>query len=118
MKTWWLETGLPWFKENWWVLLILPLIGLVWVASRLYRRPELIDPTAPADERAEIEAMTRARQLSAENKRLERRIGELHAQLAAEQAKMEARVAEEVEKLREDPEALRDYMLRNGPGNR
>jgi hypothetical protein len=119
MKTWWLETGLPWLKSNWWVLLILPLIALVWVASRFYRRPPpFSDVTAPADERAEIEAMVRARQLSIENKQLTRRIEELGLELKGKEEELEKRVEAEVEKLREDPEALRDYMLRHGPGNR
>lgn len=116
MKTWWLETGWPWLKENWWVLLILPLVALVWVARRMQQRPVLIDPTNAADERAYLEAKTRARQLEVENKRLENRVADLHEEMRRREAELRAEILSDVDRLRQDPDELLAYMKRHGPG--
>jgi len=74
MKTWWQQKGWPWLKENWWVLLLLPLLlltGLTIVLYDLTRTVQVVDPLREADARARKEAETRARELQAEKERLE-----------------------------------------------
>jgi hypothetical protein len=117
MKSWWLTTGWPWLKANWWVLLILPVMLLVAIGMRLYRREVVVvDPTGPADERARTEAELRIKQLEAERARLQRSLTELEATSRALMEKFEERLAEEVEALRKDPERLRQLMLETGQG--
>lgn len=117
MKTWWLDTGWPWLRQNWWVLLILPVMALVFIASRIYTRPvKVIDPVAPADERARVEAETRIKQLEAEKERLQRKLKALEADHNELIRKFEDSLKAEVEALRNDPERLRRLMLETGQG--
>lgn len=118
LKAWWLATGWPWLKENWWVLLSLPLLGLVALGMYIMNRPtvSIVEPLAGADERAKTEAETRTRQLEEENTRLQGQLRDLQKKYDDLEAQMEQRLAERVEALRGDPEALKAAMLAAGRG--
>jgi len=119
MKTWWQQKGWPWLKENWWVLLLLPLLlltGLTIVLYDLTRTVQVVDPLREADARARKEAETRARELQAEKERLETELAGIWTKYQRLQAEFEQRVASEVEALRDDPEKLRRLMLQVGKG--
>lgn len=110
MKSWWLTTGWPWLRENWAWVLILPVIGLVWLAMRA-QRLVIVDPVRRADERAEEEQVRRVVELEMERERLAKKVAEVtqkHEELVAE---LESKLAEPVGDLRSDPDALRRYML-------
>lgn len=119
IKTWWTTKGWPWLKENWWVVLLLPLMALAFVGWYLMTKenaPTVIEPLAAADERAKTEAETRARQLEQENARLTAQLSELQTKYNTLQASMETRIASDVDGLRADPDKLRDAMLAAGKG--
>lgn len=121
MKTWWTETGWPWLKGNWWVLLLLPLMALVALGMIMMRvmggKTVVVDPTAAADERARIEAETRAHQLEAERNRLALELAGVVRERDQLREQFEQRLADEVQALRDDPEKLRQAMLDAGkPG--
>lgn len=121
MKNWWIKEGWPWLKENWWVLLILPVVALaalgMFVMRALGTRTVVIDPTAEADERARVEEYTRVRQLEAERDRLAAELSDLRSEHASLREHFEQRLADEVQELRDDPEKLRQAMLDAGkPG--
>lgn len=121
VKTWWTSTGWPWLKGNWWVLLLLPLMAIVAVGMfmmRFAKPPVIIDPTEKADERARLEAETRADQLEAEKARLALQLAVITAERDELRDKFEARLRDEVDALRDDPEKLREMMLSTGPGRR
>jgi hypothetical protein len=111
--------ALNWIKENWWKV-FLPLIALFGfiaaVLAKLRPAPVVIDPTAEADERAKIEAETRAKAEKAEAARLGAEINAIHAETAASRTAAEDAQAAEVDTLRKDSSALRDRMLRTGRG--
>lgn len=121
MKTWWTETGWPWLKGNWWVLLLLPLMALVALGMIMMRvmggKTIVVDPTEKADERARIEAETRAQQLEAERNRLALELAGVVRERDQLREQFEQRLADEVQALRDDPEKLRQAMLDAGkPG--
>lgn len=119
MKVWWLTKGWPWLKENWWVLLLLPLLLLTGITVVLYdltRSVQVADPLREADTRARTEAETRARELQAEKDRLETELSDIRSKYQDLQTRFEERVANEVEALRNDPERLRRLMLEVGRG--
>lgn len=119
LKKWWLEQGWPWLKENWWVLLLLPVLALVFAGMLIWNRQvgvSVIEPLAEADERAKLEAETRIRQLEVEKKRLEDELAGIQKRYAALEASMEQRLADRVDELRRDPEALKAAMLAAGRG--
>ena len=119
MKTWWKQTGYPWLKENWWVVLLSPLLLVVVVSAMLYDRfknPVVVDPLREADARALMEAQVRARELQAEKERLEKELTDIRAKYQELQDKFEQRLSDEVEALRNDPEKLRQAMLAAGRG--
>jgi hypothetical protein len=122
MADWWKNKAWPWLKSNWWTLLLMPLalivLGGMLAAKLLNRGPAVIDPLRNADERAMEEAETRARLLETEKLRLVARIDELTAENRSMQEHFERRLAEEAEGLRNDPERLRQLMLRAGPGRK
>lgn len=113
--TWIKETAWPWLKANWqWVLFP---IGLALFILRMTSRGpqvQIIDPTEKADERARIEEETRTRQVEAERQRLAAEETAIQARADTARKATEAAQAAEVQQLREDPEALRDRMLRAG----
>lgn len=117
IKDWWVSKGLPWVKENWWVVLLLPLIALVflgWFFMTRTNAPTVIEPLEAADERAKTEAETRTRQLEQENTRLTAQLADLQTKYEALQSTMETRIASHVDELRNDPEKLRQAMLAAG----
>jgi hypothetical protein len=119
VKAWWLKTGWPWLKENWWVLLLLPFIALVAVGVFLWSRPRgvtIVEPLSEADERAKIEHDVRVKQLEAEKKRLQSELDEIHGRYEALKVTFEGRLQAKVEELRADPEKLRQAMLAAGRG--
>lgn len=120
MARWWKKTAWPWFKENWWAVLIAPLAILVlggMLVARLFGRgPDVPDPFREADERALEEQRTRARVLEAEKERLTRRVEQLEDQTHQLQEALEEALGGRVEDLREDPQRLKDLMVRVGPG--
>jgi F0F1-type ATP synthase membrane subunit b/b' len=122
VKTWWTETGWPWLKGNWWVLLLLPLMALVAIGMFMMRfmtgpKTVVVDPLAGADERAKLEAETRAAQLEAERDRLAKELADLRTEHAGLRAQFEQRLEDRVQELRDDPEKLRQAMLDAGkPG--
>ena len=122
MKTWWLETAWPWLKENWWVLLILPVIVVVAVAmwsSRLFgvfskKSLQTIDPTAAADKRALEEAQKRRSELARENEQLARDLAKVRAKYDRLRRLHDKKLEDQVDELRQDPERLRALMLKVG----
>lgn len=115
MKAWWAEKAWPWLKENWWVLLALPLALLVVIAMFVHGlmrgRVSIIDPVEGADERATEEAARREEELRAEVQRLQEERDEIRAKYDDLQEKLEERLQDQVEELRDDPEKLRRLML-------
>jgi hypothetical protein len=119
MKIWWLTKGWPWLKENWWVLLLLPLLlltGLTIVLYDLTRSVQVVDPLREADARARREAEARAQALQAEKERLEAELSDIRSKYQELEDKFAQRLADEVEVLRNDPEKLRQAMLAAGRG--
>jgi len=120
MKAWWIYTGWPWLKSNYWVLLLLPVMAIVAIGMFMMRmmppKTKVIDPTAEADERARIEAETRGKAMSAEQGRLAQELEAVSAERDSLRAVLEAKQRNEVDGLRKDPEALREAMLRAGRG--
>lgn len=116
-KKWWLETGWPWLKENWWVLLILPVLALVFAGMFIWNRQigvSIVEPLAGADERARLEEQTRIQQLEAEKKRLEGELVVIQKRYDDLQATMEQQLADRVDELRKDPDKLKAAMLAVG----
>jgi hypothetical protein len=119
MKLWWLTKGFPWLKENWWALLLLPFMALVAFGALVFRRKlPVIDPMKDADGRAWGEAELRSRAIEEASDKLEKRFRALQVEHEALKVKYEQGLASEVEALRNDPERLRDLMMRTGPGNK
>jgi len=116
MKAWWTETGWPWLKENWWVMLILPVMLLVWIAMRAKPGTTIIDPLKNADARAKEEGEHREKMLEEENLRLEEELLDIKEKHDTLQKGFEEKLEEEVESLKRDPEKLRELMLRTGRG--
>lgn len=118
MKTWWLNTGWPWLKENWWVTLLIPVMALAYAGMYFMNRPvaAVADPLEADREREKLEAETRVRQLEEEKVRLEQQLADLNKKYQDLEANMETRLASRVEELRSNPDALRDAMLRAGTG--
>jgi peptidoglycan hydrolase CwlO-like protein len=112
-------TGYPWLKENWWVVLLSPLLLLVAVSVLVHDRFKgvtVVDPLREADDRALMEAQTRARELQAEKERLEKELTDIRSKYQELQDKFEQRLSDEVEDLRNNPEKLRQAMLAAGRG--
>jgi cytochrome c-type biogenesis protein CcmH/NrfG len=122
MKAWWLNKGWPWLKSNWWVLLILPLMALVavgiWIWNRKQEVPVPIDVLKPADDRAQVEAATRTKELEAEKIRLQQELTDITVKHDTLQSQFEERLQGEVDALRNDPERLRELMLSVGQGGK
>lgn len=119
VKKWWLETGLPWAKEYWWVCLLLPFLAIIAIGMFVMNRQVgavVIEPLAAADERAKTEAETRARQLEVENTRLQGELAALQTKYNELESQMEQRLAARVEELRGDPDALNAAMRAAGRG--
>lgn len=119
MKDWWRTRGYPWLKENWWVVLLSPLLLFVAVSVLIYDRfmgTVVVDPLREADDRALVEAQARARALAAEKARLESELSDIRSKYQELQDKFAQRLADEVEVLRNDPEKLRQAMLAAGRG--
>lgn len=116
MKKWWLDVGWPWLKENWWVLLILPLIALTAIASSIWNKSviSLVDPLRGADERAREEHARRIQALEQEKADLQKRLEAIQKENAALQRHMEERLEARIADLRNDPEKLRQAMLEAG----
>jgi hypothetical protein len=120
MKTWWIEKGWPWLRENWWVLLLLPILGLVALGMAVWNRPILnvVEPLREADELAKKEAADRETATRAEKLRLEAELIKIREEHAKLEANFEARLEAKVEDLRSDPAKLRETMLAAGRGGR
>lgn len=119
MKHWWQNTGYPWLKENWWLVLLSPLLLVVAVSVLVYdrvTRTVVVDPLREADDRALLEARRRASELQAEKERLESELADIRAKYQDLQTRFEDRLAEEVDSLRDNPEKLRQAMLAAGRG--
>lgn len=116
ISTWWKTEGWPWLQENWWVLLLLPLMLLVAVGMFVWNRAavSVIEPLKPADDRARLEAETRARELEAEKTRLEAELAAIQKSHANLLDQFEAQLDARVDTLRQDPEKLRQAMLAAG----
>lgn len=116
MKIWWNETAWPWLKQNWWVVLLAPILFLPWVAKAIFRMltppPEVIDPLKEADARAALERAKRDE--AYRSGELERRetLKALEAKQEAATTALEARQAGEVEVLREDVDKLAERLRR------
>ena len=119
MKAWWVNTGYPWLKENWWVVLLSPLLLFVAISVLVYDRfmgTVVVDPLREADDRALLEAQRRSRELQAEKERLEAELEEIRSKYRDLETQFNDRLAAEVEGLRNDPEKLRRAMLAAGNG--
>ncbi len=119
MKQWWRMTGYPWIKENWWFILLSPLLLLVAVSVLIHDRFKgvtAVDPLREADGRALVEAQTRARELQAEKERLEKELTDIRSKYQELQDRFEARLADSVQELQDNPEKLRQAMLAAGRG--
>jgi hypothetical protein len=116
MRAWWIDTGWPWLKANWWILFLLPVMALVWLAMRMKPQDVVVAPLAGADERAQYEIELRNEQLMAEKRRLANELAVVTKERDALRAEFEARLRAEVDTLRDDPEKLRMLMLTMGPG--
>ena len=115
MKKWWIDTGWPWLKENWWVVLIFPLVALAYAGHRLFGIAQpAIDPLRDADGRASAEQAERTRALQAENTRLAAELARIQAEHAELLAGVETRLEKRVQELQDDPQKLRDFMLAAG----
>jgi cell division protein FtsL len=118
---WWRGTAWPWIKENWWAVLLLPaalVVAIVMVVWRFTRRPLVLDPLGEADARAALEAERRTQQLEEQRVQLEQQVAALEERYVEQQAVLERGIEEEVEALRNDPQRLRELMLRSGPGSK
>ncbi len=113
---WWRAEGLPWAKEYWWAIPLLPVFLLTAIAMFAKGRPvvSVIEPLRAADDRAKIEAETRVKQLETEKKRLESELELIRGRYTELQAQMEAKLASSVDELRRDPEKLKAAMLEAG----
>jgi hypothetical protein len=116
VKAWWLTKGWPWFKANWWVVLIVPLIAVVWLARKTYV-PKGFTGDATLDDVLRARQETEA-QLRKEKADLELKLEIAESKHRTLQINFESRLQEEVESLRNDPERLRQLMLRVGPGSK
>lgn len=115
MKKWWTTKAWPWLKENWWVILALPLALIVVIAMIVHNvmrgRVFTVDPVREADQRAADERVRREREMQAEIDLLEEEKAEISARYEALQAEFDERLKGEVQDLRKDPERLRRLML-------
>lgn len=120
MKTWWIEKGYPWLKENWWVLLLLPVLALVAIGMAVWNRPviSVVEPLKGADDRARREAEDRAARMEAEKARLEAELAKIREEHAKLQVDFEARLEAKMDDLRSNPAKLREAMLAAGRGGR
>lgn len=115
MKSWWTEKAWPWLKETGWKILVplITLLGIIGaVLAKLRPRVTVVDPTEAADERAKIEEETRQRQLEEERKRREAELAAVRAEAGKERTEFEAGQAADAERLRQNPDELKDRMLR------
>lgn len=115
IKNWWLASGWPWLKSYWWVLLIIPLVALVYLARALSRS------RVPAEEvTSEVlkQKLETAAKLRDENAALQERLRKAEQELADKQRRIDEGLAVDVEDLRANPEKLRQLMLNVGPGGR
>jgi len=121
MKYWWRTTGWPWARENWWVLVLAPVMLVVVIGMavmRLTRRQitAVIDPVGQADARSREEIARRIVGLEAERDRLKSELEDLKVKNQLILQNYEAQLLAGVEELRKDPEKLKDLMLRVGRG--
>lgn len=117
MKNWWVNTGYPWLRENWWVVLLSPLLILVAVSVLIHDRLLGVkDPLRDADGRAREEAETRLRLLEEEKQRLAAELADVRQKYEGLRAQLETKLADGVQELRDDPNKLRDAMLAAGRG--
>ena len=121
MKYWWRTEGWPWTKENWWVLVLAPVMLVVvigMVVMRLTRRQitAVIDPVGRADARSREEIARRIVGLETERGQLKTELEALKAKHQAVLQNYERQLLDGVEQLRRDPEKLKDLMLRVGRG--
>jgi hypothetical protein len=104
MKIWWNETAWPWLKQNWWVVLLAPILFLPWVAKAIFRMltppPEVIDPLKEADARAAQEQAARSAAAQEGIREREATLDALEAKQEAAEAAVKARQADEVEAMR------------------
>lgn len=116
MKKWWTETGWPWLKENWYLLLIFPVVALTYAFYRIFKffPSPVIDPLRDADHRAVEEQEKRLEELAKENQRLTEELAKIRAEYAAKDQALTEALSARVETLRGDPQKLRDAMLRAG----
>jgi hypothetical protein len=114
IKNWWLFTGWPWFKSNWWVVLALPLMALVYVAFRMRRPPESSEVVSDVLK----QRLKTAELLRDENVALQQRLTDAETKLKVQEKKLEDGLVVDVEDLRGNPERLRELMLNVGPGGR
>ncbi len=116
VKIWWLGIGYPWFKTNWWVVLLLPVLAVVataWFMSR-FVNPFVIDPVAPADDRAKEELKRRFAEMAAEKTRLTRELSDLRMKYTRLEVDFDKQLEARIDELRNDPEKLRQAMLAAG----
>lgn len=115
VRTWWIDTGWPWVKAHWWVILLLPFMLLVALAMLLQKNTfRVVAPLEEADRRASEENARRASELAEENARLVRQLTALQEEYDGLQKHMEDRLDARIQDLREDPEKLRQVMLEAG----
>lgn len=116
MKKWWTETGWPWLKENWYLLLIFPVVALTYAGYRFFKffPNPVVDPLLNADTQAREEAKKRIEELEKENERLTKELVSIRAEYDAKEQKLLETLSNSVETLRGDPQKLRDAMLRAG----
>lgn len=120
ISVWWKAVGYPWLKEYWWQVLLLPVLAVVataWFMSRFVgHNPFVIDPVAPADDRAKEELKRRFAEMAAEKTRLSRELSDLHMKYTRLEADFDKQLEARIDELRNDPEKLRQAMLAAGRG--
>lgn len=121
IREWWLAVGWPWFRTNWWQVLLLPVLAVVataWFMSKFIKPADVIisDPTSAADERAKTEAELRFKQVAAEKQRLSLELLDLKKKYDDLLVDFDTRLEHRIAELRDDPEKLRQAMLAAGRG--
>lgn len=114
---WWRQSAWPWLRENWWWVLFFPVAIVVYLTGRGHGRVVVMNARRDTEEVLKnARAIERSRdvqlqQLSEERVRKVEEVLEAHRRVVES---LEKEQLDEVDKLREDPEALTAFLLRVG----
>lgn len=113
----WLKKAWGWLKENWKaVLLGVATLGIGLVIGRAARRKQqVINPELVGAEKTQREAQAEKERKEREaREERDRRIGEVYEEHADKVRALTEEQARRAEELRDDPDALNDYLLSVG----